>query len=150
MTAIFFVFFFYTMEPTTEKKSNLPQYGFVGNQVSPRQREQQQLEQQLHHNKGGYPGIVGATPSEFKGVQGYDPQGNPILPGFIAQRHQIEQSLGPTCLDGAYHDLRMHLTTKSLCFAFLILPYCCGWRGQRECVCTKCNQKFPQLVLPSQ
>ncbi|OBZ89760.1 hypothetical protein A0J61_02188 [Choanephora cucurbitarum] len=138
---------------TGEKKPNLPQYGFVGqNEVSPMQREQQQLQQQIQQNKGNskaYPGAVAGTPAESKGIQGYDAQGNPIIPAFIAQRHQIEQSLGPTCPTGGYHELRMHLTKASLFFAILIIPYCCGWRGRRECVCTKCHQKFPQITLPS-
>jgi hypothetical protein len=135
----------------TEKKSNLPGYGMADTSgITPMQREQQQIQQQMQNNPGnGYPGVVGGTPAEFKGVQGYDVQGNPIIPLFIAQRHQIEQSLGPTCKDGSYHDLRMHLTTKSLFFAILIIPYCCGWRGSRITVCKKCHQKFPQIILPS-
>ncbi|KAI8381460.1 mate-domain-containing protein [Radiomyces spectabilis] len=78
----------------------------------------------------GYPGVVGGTPANQRGVQGYDAYGNPIIPPFIAQRHQIEQSLGPTC-NGQYHELRMEYTNKTLLFAILILPYCCGWRGKR-------------------
>ncbi|KAL9555357.1 hypothetical protein PS6_002898 [Mucor atramentarius] len=120
------------------------------NGITPMQKEQQQVQQQIESSHGkGYPGVVGATPSEARDIQGYDAQGNPIIPQFIAQRHQIEQSLGPTCKDGGYHDLRMHLTTSSLLFAILIIPYCCGYRGKRETVCKKCNQKFPQIVLPS-
>lgn len=131
----------------TEKKSNLPGYGMADTSgITPMQREQQQMQKKQGK---GYPGVVGGTPAEFKGVQGYDAQGNPIIPLFIAQRHQIEQSLGSTCKDGDYHDLRMHLTIKSLLFSFLLFPYCCGWRGKRVTVCKKCHQKFPQIVLPS-
>lgn len=135
----------------TEKKNNLPDYNMAdGSGMTPMQKEQQQIQQQIKNNQGnGYPGVVGGTPSQFKGVQGFDEHGNPIIPPFIAQRHQIEQSLGPTCKDGGYHDLRMHLTTKSLLFAILIIPYCCGWRGTRVTVCKKCSQKFPQIILPS-
>lgn len=143
-------------QPTNNDKdyyytSNLPGYGVSNtNGITPMQKEQQQVQQQIESSHGkGYPGVVGATPSEARGIQGYDAQGNPIIPQFIAQRHQIEQSLGPTCKDGGYHDLRMHLTTSSLLFAILIIPYCCGYRGKRETVCKKCNQKFPQIVLPS-
>ncbi|KAL7313976.1 ethionine resistance protein [Mucor circinelloides] len=143
-------------QPTNNDKdyyytSNLPGYGVSNaNGITPMQKEQQQVQQQIESSHGkGYPGVVGATPSEARDIQGYDAQGNPIIPQFIAQRHQIEQSLGPTCKDGGYHDLRMHLTTSSLLFAILIIPYCCGYRGKRETVCKKCNQKFPQIVLPS-
>jgi MATE family multidrug resistance protein len=131
--------------------NTLPGYGVSNtNSITPMQKEQQQVQQQIESSHGkGYPGAIGATPAESKGVQGYDAQGNPIIPQFIAQRHQIEQSLGPTCKDGGYHDLRMHLTNSSLLFAVLIIPYCCGYRGKRYTVCKKCNQKFPQIVLPS-
>ncbi|KAI9354996.1 hypothetical protein BD770DRAFT_436154 [Pilaira anomala] len=115
------------------------------------QKEQQQIlrQQQLAKSSGGYPGVVGGTPAEARGVQGYDAQGNPIIPPFIAERHRIEQSLGSTCTDGGYHDLRMLLTTKTLLFAILVIPYCCGYRGKRECTCKKCKRKFPNIVLPS-
>ncbi|KAI7907307.1 mate-domain-containing protein [Cokeromyces recurvatus] len=118
--------------------------------MTPMQREQQKVQQNIKNNHGnGYPGVIGRTPEEFRGVQGYDQQGNPILPPSIAQRHLIEQGLGPNCpKDGGYHDLRMHLTTSSLLFAILIIPYCCGYRGRRETVCVKCNQKFPNIILP--
>lgn len=110
----------------------LPTYG-AHNQVTPMEREQRAVEQQQkEHNSSRYPGVVGGTPAEFRGIQGYDSQGNPIIPPFIAQRHQIEERLGPTCQhDGGYHDLRMHLTYKSLLFAILVVPYCCGYRGKR-------------------
>ncbi|KAI9487872.1 MAG: mate-domain-containing protein [Benjaminiella poitrasii] len=102
--------------------------------ITPMQREQQKVQQQIESSHGsGYPGVIGGTPAESRGVQGYDQHGNPIIPPFIAQRHQIEQSLGPTCpKDGGYHDLRMHLSTSSLLFAILIIPYCCGYIGRRE------------------
>jgi hypothetical protein len=56
----------------------------------------------------------------------------PTDPPFVAQRKQIEQSLGPTCPQGGYHELRMHYTNDTLCVALLILPYLCGFRGRRE------------------
>lgn len=115
------------------KNPNVPGYGVNINGMTPMQKEQQQMKQQMEQAKktGGYPGVVGGTPAESKGISGYDAQGNPIIPPAIAQRHQIEQSLGPTCKDGGYHDLRMLLTTSSLLFAVLIIPYCCGYRGKR-------------------
>ncbi|KAG2235222.1 hypothetical protein INT48_004689 [Thamnidium elegans] len=114
---------------TYNKNTVLPDYGASAGGPTPMQKEQQQLlkQQQEARLSGGYPGVVGGTPAEFRGVQGYDAQGNPIIPPFIAQRHQIEQSLGPTCTDGGYHDLRMLLTNSSLLFAVLIIPYCCGY-----------------------
>ena len=114
---------------------------------TPNKEKQMQVQQQLDQAKAkksnsGYPGVVGGTPAEFKGVSGYDAQGNPIIPAFIAERHRIEQSLGPTCQDGGYHDLRMHLTNSSILFAVLILPYCL-WiqrekRGKEETVIFYC------------
>ncbi|OZJ02468.1 hypothetical protein BZG36_04105 [Bifiguratus adelaidae] len=83
---------------------------------------------------GGYPG--GVPPSQ---------QGTPV---FVQERLRIEQSLGPVCPKGGYHELRMHYTTTTLLFAWLVIPYLCGWRGKRECVCKKCGQKFPQIYLP--
>lgn len=134
-----------------KQPGTLPGYGAQSSGMTPAQKEQQQVQQQIQQAKksGGYPGVVGGTPSEAKGITGYDAQGNPIIPPFIAQRHQIEQSLGPTCKDGGYHDLRMLLTTSSLLFAVLIIPYCCGYRGKRVCTCTKCKQKFPNILLPT-
>ncbi|KAG2198531.1 hypothetical protein INT47_008635 [Mucor saturninus] len=120
------------------KNSVLPDYNNVNSStgITPREKEQQQIRQRQQQQQNqdiskGYPGVVGGTPAEARGVQGYDAQGNPIYPPFIAQRHQIEQSLGPTCKDGGYHDLRMLLTSSSLLFAILIVPYCCGYRGSR-------------------
>ncbi|KAI8971720.1 hypothetical protein BDF20DRAFT_695051 [Mycotypha africana] len=141
----------YNNNNVSEKKQ-APSYAFVAPNggPTPMQREREQVQQQINNNPNGYPGVIGGTPAASKGVQGYDAQGNPIIPPFIAQRHQIEQSLGPTCpKGGGYHDLRMHLTGTSLLFAVLIVPYCCGYRGRRVCVCTKCSQKFPNIVLPS-
>ncbi|KAI8064927.1 hypothetical protein BDF21DRAFT_427425 [Thamnidium elegans] len=137
---------------TYNKNTVLPDYGASAGGPTPMQKEQQQLlkQQQEARLSGGYPGVVGGTPAEFRGVQGYDAQGNPIIPPFIAQRHQIEQSLGPTCTDGGYHDLRMLLTNSSLLFAVLIIPYCCGYRGKRVCTCKKCKKVFPDIMLPSQ
>ncbi|CAO3614682.1 unnamed protein product [Mucor hiemalis] len=134
-----------------KQPGTLPGYGAESSGMTPMQREQQQVQQQMQQAKssGGYPGVVGGTPAASKGITGYDAQGNPIIPPFIAQRHQIEQSLGPTCKDGGYHDLRMLLTNSSLLFAVLIIPYCCGYRGKRVCTCTKCKQKFPNILLPS-
>lgn len=130
--------------------NNVPNYNAPKTGATLQQMEQQQVQQRIQQSSSSdYPGVVGGTPANAKGVQGYDQYGNPIIPGFIAQRHQIEQSLGPTCNNGEYHDLRMHLTTSSLLFAVLIIPYCCGWRGKRETVCKKCNQKFPNIILPS-
>ncbi|KAI8138331.1 hypothetical protein BJV82DRAFT_673871 [Fennellomyces sp. T-0311] len=103
---------------------------------------------QQQTSSSDYPGVVGATPACQRGVQGYDAYGQPIRPPFMEQRHQIEQSLGPTCPQGGYHELRMHYTNTTLLFAILILPYLCGWRGKRECVCKRCGQKFPNIVLP--
>ncbi|KAI7876785.1 uncharacterized protein EV154DRAFT_63420 [Mucor mucedo] len=138
------------------KNTVLPDYNNVNSStgITPREKEQQQIRQRQQQQQNqdiskGYPGVVGGTPAEARGVQGYDAQGNPIYPPFIAQRHQIEQSLGPTCKDGGYHDLRMLLTSSSLLFAILIVPYCCGYRGSRVCTCTKCKQKFPNIQLPS-
>lgn len=116
------------------KNTVLPDYGVNSTGMTPMEKEQQQIRQQQAQAKlsSGYPGVVGGTPAEARGVEGYDAQGNPIYPPFIAQRHQIEQSLGPTCKDGGYHDLRMLLANSSLLFAILIIPYCCGYRGRRE------------------
>lgn len=88
--------------------------------------------QQQHRQTSGYPGVVGGTPAEQRGVQGYDAYGQPITPAFMQQRYQIEASLGPSCPRGGYHELRMHNTNTTLLFAILILPYLCGWRGRRE------------------
>ncbi|KAI9300632.1 hypothetical protein BJ944DRAFT_284112 [Cunninghamella echinulata] len=74
--------------------------------------------------------------------------GQPMLSSTTAQRQQIEQSLGPTCQNNQYHTLRMHYTMKSLIFSLLIIPYCCGYRGRKVCECTRCNQQFPNIVLP--
>jgi hypothetical protein len=117
----------------TSKNTALPDYGVNSTGVTPMEKEQQQIRQQQEQAKlsSGYPGVVGGTPADARGIEGYDAQGNPIYPAFIAKRHQIEQSLGPTCKDGGYHDLRMLLTTSSLLFAILIVPYCCGYRGKR-------------------
>ncbi|CAO3678240.1 unnamed protein product [Rhizopus stolonifer] len=131
-------------------QEDLPAYG-AGNQVTPMQKELQTTQMQQRQPEHGYPGVVGGTPSEFRGIEGYDAQGNPIIPPFIAQRHQIEEQLGPTCKsDGGYHNLRMHLTRTSLCVAILIVPYLCGYRGRRVCECTKCHQKYPSIALPTQ
>ncbi|KAI9253148.1 mate-domain-containing protein [Sporodiniella umbellata] len=112
-------------------QGNLPAYNTY-NTTSPMQKELQAVQAQQQQSQSSYPGVVGGTPSEFKGIQGYDTQGNPIIPPFIVQRHQIEQNLGPTCKsDGGYHNLRMHLTAKSLLFAFLAIPYFCGYKGKR-------------------
>lgn len=126
---------------TYGKNTVLPDYGVSAGGPTPMQKEQQQLLKQQQEAKlsGGYPGVVGGTPAEARGVQGYDAQGNPIIPPFIAQRHQIEQSLGPTCTDGGYHDLRMLLTNSTLLFAILIIPYCCGYRGKRVVYIKKKN-----------
>lgn len=120
-------------QPGYSKNTVLPDYGVSGTGVTPREKEQEKIRQQQQQANlsSGYPGVVGGTPAEARGVQGYDAQGNPIYPPFIAQRHQIEQSLGPSCKDGGYHDLRMLLTTSSLLFSILIIPYCCGYRGSR-------------------
>jgi hypothetical protein len=114
--------------------SKVPDYEANTSGLTPMQKEQQQLQQQQQQANlsSGYPGVVGGTPAESQGVAGYDAQGNPIIPPFIAQRHQIEQSLGATCPKGGYHDLRMLLSNSSLLVAILIVPYCCGYRGRRE------------------
>lgn len=129
----------------------VPDYGANTSGITPMQKEQQQIHQQQQQANlsNGYPGVVGGTQAESRGIEGYDAQGNPIIPPFIAQRHQIEQSLGATCPKGGYHDLRMLLSNSSLLVAILIVPYCCGYRGKRECTCTKCKEKFPNIVLPS-
>ncbi|KAI8983867.1 hypothetical protein BDB01DRAFT_790396 [Pilobolus umbonatus] len=103
--------------------------------MSYQQKEQQYTQRPTQSN--GYPGNMNRTPDELRDIQGYDIQGNPIIPPFIAQRHQIEQSLGPTCVNQSYHNLRMHLTKTSLLYAILIVPYCCGFRGRREVNKTK-------------
>lgn len=81
-----------------------------------------------------YPGVAGATPREQQGVEGYDAYGQPIRPPFMNARYDAERSLGPSCsaAGGGYHELRMHYTNTSLCFAILIFPYLCGWRGKRK------------------
>ncbi|KAI8089358.1 mate-domain-containing protein [Halteromyces radiatus] len=98
---------------------------------------------------GDYPGNQGGS-TMGRDALVYDPTtGQPMLSSLTVQRHQIETSLGPVCpQDRGYHSLRMHYTTKSLLFAILIIPYCCGYRGRRVCQCTKCNQKFPSIILP--
>ncbi|KAI8876740.1 hypothetical protein K501DRAFT_231505, partial [Backusella circina FSU 941] len=138
----------------TKYVGDLPEYGTkMANEPTPyerQQQQQQQQQQQINVNSSGYPGAVGATTSQYQDIQGYDQNGNPIIPDFIAQRHQIEASLGPTCpANGAnYHELRMNWTNSTLLVAVLIFPYCCGYRGRRECVCKKCHQKFPNIILP--
>ncbi|CAO3683877.1 unnamed protein product [Umbelopsis ramanniana] len=103
------------------------------------------------------PQIVTQIPSDeelHKGAPPPPPQFAPehdepqIDPPFVAQRKMIQQQLGPVCPRGGYHELRMHYTNSTLCFAMLVFPYFCGYRGRRECVCTKCDTKFPDIVLP--
>jgi MATE family multidrug resistance protein len=122
----------------TKNSSVLPDYGIkMSNEPTPYERQQQQQQQQQQQNQpksSDYPGAVGGTPSQYQNIQGYDQNGNPIIPPFIAQRHQIEQSLGQTCpADGVgYHDLRMNWTNSTLLVSILIFPYCCGFRGRKE------------------
>ncbi|CAO3639388.1 unnamed protein product [Cunninghamella blakesleeana] len=109
--------------------------------------------QQQQPNKGkgkkGYPGEHGTNNNITRDALIYDTYtGQPMLSAVTAQRQQIEQSLGPTCQQNSYHTLRMHYTTQSLLFSILIIPYCCGYRGRKVCQCTKCNQKFPNIILP--
>lgn len=124
---------YYDNRASYSKNAVLPEYGINTNGLTPMEKEQQQIRLQQENKKlsQGYPGVVGGTPAEARGIEGYDIQGNPIYPAFIAKRHQIEQSLGPTCNDGGYHDLRMLLTNSSLLYAIIIIPYCCGYRGKR-------------------
>ncbi|KAH8555772.1 hypothetical protein BGW37DRAFT_553949 [Umbelopsis sp. PMI_123] len=72
----------------------------------------------------------------------------PTDPPFVAQRKMIEHQLGPICPNGGFHELRMHYTNSTLCFAVLVFPYFCGYQGRRECVCIKCATKFPDIILP--
>lgn len=94
-------------------------------------QQQQASNVQNTSSSSQYPGVVGATPECQRGVQGYDAYGQPIRPAFMEERYRIEQSLGPACPEGGYHELRMHYTNTTLLFAILILPYLCGWRGRR-------------------
>ncbi|KAI9287611.1 hypothetical protein BC943DRAFT_318460 [Umbelopsis sp. AD052] len=116
----------------------------------------------MQQQKAGYsypppPQIVTQLPSEeelHKGVTPQPPQfapeydDHPIDPPFVAQRKRIQQQIGPNCPSGGFHELRMHYTKSTLCFAMLVFPYFCGYQGRRECVCTKCDAKFPDVVLP--
>ncbi|KAI9025963.1 hypothetical protein CLU79DRAFT_833748 [Phycomyces nitens] len=70
------------------------------------------------------------------------------VPEFVRERYRIQESLGRTCIDGGLHELRMHYTNGTLLFAILVIPYLCGYRGRRVCVCKKCKQKFDTIVLP--
>ncbi|KAI7887181.1 hypothetical protein K492DRAFT_32171 [Lichtheimia hyalospora FSU 10163] len=117
-------------------------------QVQPPSYTPQQQQVNTSSSSSQYPGVVGATPECQRGVQGYDAYGQPIRPAFMEERYRIEQSLGPACPEGGYHELRMHYTNTTLLFAILIIPYLCGWRGRRYCVCKRCGQKFPNIVLP--
>ncbi|KAI7856715.1 hypothetical protein BDC45DRAFT_533177 [Circinella umbellata] len=134
-----------------EKNIPPPEYNYqnTGGFAGPPPTQSLPPQQQQHISSSDYPGVVGATPEVQRGVQGYDAYGQPIRPAFMEQRHQIEQSLGPVCPQGGgYHELRMHYTNTTLLFAILILPYLCGWRGERKCVCKRCGQKFPNIILP--
>jgi hypothetical protein len=101
---------------------------------------QQQQQQPVGYPNPPPPLIVTQQPSDesfYKNsappppaVQEHNPL--PTDPPFVAQRKQIEQQLGSTCPKGGFHELRMHYTNETLCFAFLILPYFCGYRGRRE------------------
>lgn len=105
----------------SEKAPHPPHYSYTLNQSPPA------------ISSSEYPGVVGATPEPHRGLQGYDMYGQPVMEPMIAQRHQIEQSL-PPCSDGLTHDLRMHYTKTTLCFAILIVPYLCGYRGTRKVI----------------
>ncbi|KAI9253537.1 hypothetical protein BDA99DRAFT_563111 [Phascolomyces articulosus] len=133
-----------------EKNIAPPAYQYNQNQnygyANPPAANQQQPPPPM--SSSDYPGVVGATPGVQRGIQGYDNYGQPIRPPCMEQRYQIEQSLGPACPQGGYHELRMHYTNSTLLFAILILPYLCGWRGKRECVCKRCGEKFPNIILP--
>ena len=151
-----------------EKDLPPPSYNYQSNNgyAGPPPAQPAQPPQQ-HTSSSDYPGVVGATPACQRGVQGYDAYGQPIRPPFMEQRYQIEQSMGPVCPAGGFHELRMHYTNTTLLFAILILPYLCGWRGKRlvikekkrkkkadifaikrKCVCKRCGQEFPNIVLP--
>lgn len=111
----------------------------------------------MQQQQPGYPNppqIVTHPPSEDEYVEKSGAtvmpphQAEPSDPPFVAQRKSIEQRLGPNCPTGGYHELRMHYTNDTLCCAFLLLPALCGYRGKRECVCTKCDTKFSEIILP--
>ncbi|KAG5457409.1 MAG: hypothetical protein BJ554DRAFT_2588 [Olpidium bornovanus] len=77
-----------------------------------------------------------------------EPRQDGVVKVWPRARHQDDPEYGP-CPRGGSHRVRWHSTKTSLLFAFMVWPYCCGYRGKKRLVCTKCKGKMSPVQAPA-